>query len=121
MIRHGEERKTVSSILIVDDDIFCRTAISSLLEKNGFKVNTATCGEEALSMIIKDEKTYDLVFVDLELPRMSGLELVKKLKKYHAHIPVFVVSGFQDKMTIMEMLKRDCKKTFIDMAKKTSE
>src|SRR5271157_3305346 len=118
MQRDNEDKKTTFCILLVDDDIFCRTAISSLFEKNGYSVSTASSGEEALVMIMKAENKYDLVFVDLEMPGMSGFKLVKKLKKDHADVSVFVVSGFQDKMMIIEMLNKDCKKVLADMAKK---
>jgi|SRR5208337_597894 len=108
-------------ILVVDDDISCRTAICLLFEKGGFSVSTASSGEDALVMIMKADNKYDLVFVDLEMPGMSGFKLVKKLKKDHVDIPVFVVSGFQDKMMIIEMLNGDCKRVFADMAKKQGE
>jgi|SRR5271157_4911344 len=118
MQRDNEVEKTKFCILIVDDDIFCRTAISSLFEKNGYSVSTANSGEEALVMIMKTENKYDLVFVDVEMPRMSGFKLVKKLKKDHIDVPVFVVCGYRDKMMFIEMLNKDCEKVFVDMAKK---
>lgn len=108
-------------ILVVDDDISCRTAISLLFEKGGFSVSTASNGEDALVMIMNADNKYDLVFVDLEMPGMSGFKLVKKLKKDQVDIPVFVVSGFQDKMMIIEMLNKNCKRVFADMAKKQGE
>ncbi|MBF0507250.1 MAG: response regulator [Nitrospirae bacterium] len=121
MERNDQKKKATFCILIVDDDIFCRTALSLLFEKDGFSVSTASSGEEALVMIMKAENKYDLVFVDLEMPGMSGFKLVKKLKKDHVNVPVFVVSGYQDKMMIIEMLNRDCNKVFVDMANKQGE
>src|SRR5271169_4685710 len=111
----GRRKKKNGCVLIVDDDIFCRTAISSLFEKSGYSVTTANSGEEALVMIMKAENKYDLVFVDVEMPRMSGFKLVKKLKKDHIDVPVFVVCGYQDKMMFIEMLNKDREKVFIDM------
>jgi len=120
MERNHQEKKAAVCILVVDDDIFCRTVICQLFEKGGFTVSTASSGEEALVMIMNAENKYDLVLVDMEIPKMSGFKLVKKLKKDHVDVPVFVVSGVQDKMTVIGMLNKDCKKVFADMTKKAT-
>jgi CheY-like chemotaxis protein len=114
---NGRNREMVDHILIVDDDIYWRVSISSILAKYGFRVSTANFGEEALSMIAKAEDRYDLIFVDLEMPGMSGYKLVEVLKKKHINIPVFVVSGFQDKSMFIEMFNKDAARVFIDKKK----
>ena len=116
--KDGKKGNHKDHILIVDDDIFCRTAISKLFEKEGFSVSKTSSGEEALVKIMNAENKYDLVLVDLEMPEMSGFKLARKLKRDHVDVTVFVVSGFQDKMMIIEMLNKDCEKVYADMVKK---
>lgn len=109
---------TKDRILIVDGEIFCRTVICSLFRKNGFTVRVTDTGEKALSIITRARRKYDLVFIDLELPGRSGFELIKKLRKDHADIRVFVVSGYQDKTMFIDMLKKDCNKVSDDARQK---
>lgn len=107
----GEKNDGHEHILLVDDDMSSRAFIAELLEEEGFIVSQTDSGEEALAMIDNENNWYALVFIDLEIPDMSGFTLVKKLKKDYMNIPFFVVSGFGDKMVIMEMLQRDCRQT----------
>ncbi|MBF0559705.1 MAG: response regulator [Nitrospirae bacterium] len=107
-----KETNVHKQILLVDDDLSSRQLIASVFEKSGYVVNQTDRGEEAFSMIENNNYGYALVFIDLEIPDMSGFTLVKQLKKFYMDIPFFVVSGFSDKMIIMEMLQRDCNNAF---------
>ena len=98
-------------ILVVDNDARRCSCITELLNESGFCVSQADNGEKAISLINGNNNRFNLVLIDLEMPDMSGFNLVRRLKKDYVDIPYFVVSGFGDKMVIMEMLKNDCKKT----------
>lgn len=113
----GEKNDVREHVLLVDDDMSSRAFIAQLLEEEGFMVSQTDSGEEALAMIDNEDNGYALVFIDLEIPDMSGFTLVKKLKKDYMNIPFFVVSGFGDKMVIMEMLQRDCRQAMNLMAR----
>jgi signal transduction histidine kinase/DNA-binding response OmpR family regulator len=66
------------SILLVDDNSINRMILIRFLEKFGITVDSANSGKEALTKLAK--KQYDLVFMDLQMPGMSGIEVTKKLK-----------------------------------------
>ncbi len=77
-------------ILVVDDEQMIRDTLSLLL-KNSFEIETLTSGEELLGQIV--EINPDLVFLDLILPGMDGLETLKKLKAMDNQVPVVMLSG----------------------------
>jgi CheY-like chemotaxis protein len=68
-----------ASILIVDDDQVTRHLLRKVLTKAGFTVATAKDGVEALKAL--RAKSYDLLLLDVWMPRMSGLELLAKLRE----------------------------------------
>ncbi len=77
-------------ILIVDDEVEILKCLSTCIEKKGFAVETATDGERALGLT--DERSFDLVITDLNLPQMSGLELLTKLKEKYPYISVILLA-----------------------------
>jgi two-component system response regulator VicR len=69
--------------------------LTYVLEKEGFELDTADDGNKALSLMEKNE--YDLLLVDIHLPFLSGLELIKHLRaKLKRETPVIVLSAFSD-------------------------
>jgi DNA-binding response OmpR family regulator len=77
-------------ILVVDDDDVFRAYLRSLLEREGHAVVEAPTGEDALTLLV-DERP-DLLVLDIEMPGMSGLELLNRLRN-EARVPAIVVSG----------------------------
>lgn len=84
-------------ILLVEDSRAIRLANESALHKAGYEVISAEDGESALEMA-RDRKP-DLILLDMILPKLSGPEVLKRLKADHetAAIPVVVVSSLSDK------------------------
>ncbi len=82
-----------SVALVVDDSMLIRYTVCRFLEERGFAVESATNGAEALQIL--DRLTPDLVVTDMEMPKMSGSELITALKKDSktANIPVIIVAG----------------------------
>jgi DNA-binding response OmpR family regulator len=80
-------------ILIVDDDEAMAETCSMFLESQGFEVNIATSGAQALG-IVRDESP-ELMISDCVMPGMSGLELSRELKAdpVTAHMPILLMSG----------------------------
>jgi CheY-like chemotaxis protein len=80
-------------ILLVEDSKFLRLATGRALTRAGYEVSFAGDGDEALLMA--GEKLPDLILLDMMLPKMSGLEVLKALKKEPATeaIPVVVLTG----------------------------
>ena len=81
------------SILVVDDELGVREAIRMILKPN-YDVYTAANGSEALQCIQKDK--IDIVTLDLKMPGLSGIEVLKQIKKSNADIEVIVVSAYGD-------------------------
>lgn len=79
------------SVLIVDDEEGIRESLSGILEDEGYDVLTASSGEDALA--IAKEHMPDIVFLDVWLPEMDGLETLPRLKEIDANIPVIMISG----------------------------
>jgi CheY-like chemotaxis protein len=80
-------------ILLVEDSKFLRLATGRTLARAGYEMSFAGDGDEALLMA--GEKQPDLILLDMMLPKMSGLEVLKALKKEPATegIPVVVLTG----------------------------
>ena len=88
---------TVYQVLIVDDEeIVCRGLARFVKwEKYGFQVaGTAASGEEALSILGK--KPIDLIFMDIGMPQMTGLELLKLVKEQYSQTKCVILSGYSD-------------------------
>ncbi len=96
--------KLMSAVaLVVDDSMLIRYTVCRFLEERGFTVESATNGVEALQILEKIQP--DLIFTDMQMPKMSGSELITALKKNPktATIPIIIVagraSGFDEKET----------------------
>ena len=81
-------------ILVVDDSALMRRLISDIINSdNRFCVkDLATNGLEALDLIIKNQMVYDAVVLDINMPKMNGLELLEQLQKHRVKINVVMVS-----------------------------
>jgi CheY-like chemotaxis protein len=92
-------------ILLVDDSKFLRLAMGRALTRAGYEMTFAGDGDEALLMA--GETLPDLILLDMMLPKMSGLEVLKALKKEPGTeaIPVVVLTGLSQ--TNAERLRRD--------------
>ena len=87
----------MTKILLVDDSKFLRLATERALARAGYEVSTATDGEQALS--IAREKKPDVILLDMLLPKMTGPDVLKALKKdpATAEIAVVVLTGLSQK------------------------
>jgi CheY-like chemotaxis protein len=79
-------------ILVVDDDPVVGKSFDRVLSNKGYVVITASNGEEALRKI-KNEH-YDLVFTDIKMPGMSGIEVAERVKASQPWLPVVIVTGY---------------------------
>ena len=80
------------SVLIVDDEQSMREFLRILLEKEGFKTETATNGENALATL--QENSFDLLISDIRMPEMSGLTLLEKTREQGNDLPVILITAF---------------------------
>lgn len=87
-------------ILLVEDDEKLNESLTFQLKKEGFLVDTCRDGEEALYYI--EEKIHDLVLLDRMLPRISGTEVLARMRRAHNETPVILITALgtlDDKVT----------------------
>lgn len=90
-------------ILLVDDDRFFREICADLLREEGYAVDKAACGQDALDALAED--AYRLVITDLVMPDMSGLDLLSRVKRHDPNIEVIIVTGNANVETAIYALK----------------
>ena len=90
-------------ILIVEDDPLTRKSLAALFDMEGFAVTQAGDGREALEQMAA--ATVDVVLADLNMPRMSGLELLRAARVRHAGVPVILISGYGTEESALEALR----------------
>jgi two-component system, NtrC family, response regulator HydG len=90
-------------VLVVDDEISARMALKDLLKSQGYEVDLATDGAEALERLA--ELPPDVVVTDLDMPRMGGMELLQKLKEREQRVPVIVVTSAADVRPAVEAMR----------------
>lgn len=78
-------------ILITDDERAIRTTLKDILEFEDYKVSTAESGKEALELL--ENQTFDLMFLDIKMKGLDGIETLKKLRESGNDVPVIMISG----------------------------
>ncbi len=96
-------RKYKGSILIVDDERNIRKNMKLLFELDGYQAAAAEDGEEALAKF--EERKYDIVFTDLQMPKMNGFELLEHVRRLHPETVVVMVSAFGTVSRAVEAIK----------------
>ena len=88
----AETKAKKSKILIVDDDTSLVEVLEFVMGREGFDVQSAVSGDQALAKVAADPP--DLIVLDLLIPRVSGLEVLRNLQSQgHGHIPVIIITG----------------------------
>jgi len=92
-----------ASLLLVDDDMAFRCTLGSELERTGWTVTLAGSGEEALAKLAANEP--EIVLLDLRLPGMSGLDVLKIIRERYPAIDVIVLTGHGSIDTAIESIR----------------
>src|SRR4030066_1085686 len=90
-------------VLIVDDDERVVQSIAGVLEDEGFQVITAKSGEEAIEIF--EQKRPDVTLLDIWMPGMDGIEVLKRLKRMVPDCQVIMISGHATISTAMAAVK----------------
>jgi len=94
-------------VLVVDDEAAIRDVVEQVFKRAGYKVLTAESAEKAID-ILKQESVM-VLFLDLKLPGMSGLELCKFVRKQNPLAIIYALTGFADLFGLL-----DCRKAGFD-------
>ena len=87
-------------ILLVDDNRQGLIARKSLLQELGYNISTATSGDEALELFSK--QNFDVVVTDFKMPRMDGVELIKRIRSAQTGARIILLSGFVEQLGLTE-------------------
>ncbi len=90
----------VARILLVDDNKLGLIARKALLEDAGHRITTALEGQEALERFAREK--FDLVITDYKMPRMNGLDLIRRIRERSQNIPIILISGYADALGMTE-------------------
>ncbi len=90
-------------ILVIDDDEAVRDLLQAFFSEKGFDVKTAPDGETGLDLL-KNEK-FDLFFVDMVMPGIGGLDVLKEVSQMKLHIPSIVITAYAAVKTAVEAMK----------------
>ncbi len=92
-----------AKILIVDDEKAIRDSLKELLILEEYQVETAASGEESLEMM--EKKEFDLVLLDIKMPGVSGVEVMRQVKKYYPDTKVIVLTGHGSLESAIEAIR----------------
>jgi len=92
-------------ILIVDDDENIRNTMKAILEDEDYSVDVATNGKEAIEM--SHEKIYNLALLDIRLPDMEGIDLLRLLKEYVPRTRKIMVTGYPTIQNAMTAINKN--------------
>ena len=90
-------------VLVIDDEAAIRDSLKMILEYEGYEVLTAATGEEGIAQ--SEREAPDLVFLDVKMPGMDGLEVLQRLRHLVEVMPIVVVSGHGTVSTAVEATK----------------
>ncbi|MDX1632852.1 MAG: response regulator, partial [Thermoanaerobaculia bacterium] len=91
------------TVLVVDDEASIRESLRMILEYEGYDVEEARSGGEALTKVAS--RAPDALLLDIKMPEMDGLEVLRSLKSQGYEMPVLVISGHADVATAVEATK----------------
>jgi len=95
----------MSEILIIEDEASIRRVLNKIIseESETYHIEEAENGSIGLQMAL--EKDYDLILCDIKMPKMDGVEVLEKLKKNDAQVPIIMISGHGDLDTAVETMR----------------
>jgi DNA-binding response OmpR family regulator len=84
-------------ILVIDDEPSIRKSFLTALEDTGYLVETAESGEVGIEKI--ERKKYDLIFLDLNMPGLDGVETLRELREIDKDVPIYILTAFHAAFT----------------------
>jgi len=103
----AEKASAREQILVVDDEAMICKSCKEILEYEGYLVEMASSGEEGLKKVLKKE--FDLVILDIKMPDISGLTLLKRMRAEQNHTPVVMMTAYSTVEAAVEAMKLGAK------------
>src|ERR1700751_4660535 len=91
-VTNGSSPSVAGSVLITDDEPEIRESLQTLLELEGFEIETAASGEDGLAQMA--DRPFDLVLLDLTLPGRNGREILAETRSHDARLPVIMITAY---------------------------
>jgi DNA-binding NarL/FixJ family response regulator len=101
--RGGRDLNNGASILIVDDEATMREACHEVLDSEGFILQEASSGEGALDIL--GRRSFDLLILDLKMPRVEGLDILRRVQKESPGTATVVITGYPSIDTAVEAMR----------------
>jgi DNA-binding NtrC family response regulator len=90
-------------ILVVDDELVICKSVQRILSPEGYEVETALSGQEALEKL--GQESFDLVITDLKMPGMDGMELLAKIRERDPEMIIIMITGYSTVQTAVQAMK----------------
>jgi DNA-binding NtrC family response regulator len=91
-------------IIVIDDDESIRKILTTILEEEGYEVDTANTGKEAIRKT--NEKVYNLALIDMRLPDIEGIDLLLRIKDTTPRMRKIIITGYPTIQNAMEAVNR---------------
>ena len=96
-------------ILIADDEENMLITLAFILESAGYDTTTSTNGRQAMSRILSEkDNPFDLLILDIQMPYITGLQLIEELRKSLINTPIIVMTGYESDELINELKSKGC-------------
>lgn len=92
-------------VLLAEDDLIVNKHLSHAIQKAGFSVDAVCNGEEALAAFARSQ--YHLLVTDIIMPKLGGIDLTKLLRIQFPTLPVILISGYSEEMSVLQHLPLD--------------
>ena len=102
-VRPAPAVRPVPNVLVVDDEKTVCNSCKKILTQEGYKVDVALSGEEALNKVKGNR--FDAVITDWKMPEIDGLEIARRIKKENPNIAVILITGYPSVETSIEAMR----------------
>jgi DNA-binding response OmpR family regulator len=99
------KQEQAARIMVVDDEATARVSLAEILRLEGYQVDTAASGEEAMSLLKKSDPV-DLIVLDIKMPGMSGLDVTEKVQEKYPGVVIILLTAFGKLETAIEAIRK---------------
>jgi DNA-binding NtrC family response regulator len=93
----------MKKILVIDDEPIIRVSCQRSLGSEGYEVKSASSGKEGIDLLAKE--AFNLVLLDIKMPDMDGIEVLKKIKNTWPETKIIMITGYSTVETAVKTLK----------------